>query len=279
MEDAELSYNSLLDTEKTMKKTLDLYPLQIAEAKTGLSNALSDYKTANLNLERCTIVAPFSGRIKEESIEVGSYITTGTQALTLADDKNFEIQVPLGDKDAFEILGIGSPGENKDRFSDLGSIETQVETVTGNAFSRIKAGVHRAVKYDPDSRTLFLAVRVSQIDMEESMVPLMDGMFCKVYLTGNATREAVKIPMSAMNPDNTIFIARQNRLKTIPVSQVMEAGDEVYISGKFIKRDQIITTKLSNPMENTLLSVSGPAPDTLYQSNTDSLANREKSNE
>lgn len=270
VEAAEQSYNTLLDTEKILVKTIALYPLQINEAKSHLAKDKADLKTAELNLERCVLRAPFSGRVQSESVETGTYITAGTTALTLADDSTLEIQVPLSDKDAFETLGLRSGTGQAAWFSGLDTIGCRLESVTGKAFAATTAKIHRAVQYDADSRTLYLAVRASgtqarhtgslqanqppESATDSAIVPLLDGMFCKVYFEGRAVNHAVKVPRSSLNSDNTVFVARDMRLKTLGVETVMSDGDYVYVTGAFESGDSLITTSLTNPIENTRLT-------------------------
>ncbi len=58
-----------------------------------------------------------------------------------------------------------------------------------------------------------------------------------------------------LNFDNTVYVARDKKLKTLNVTKVMEDGDHTYISGSFNPQDQIIATKLVNPIENALLNI------------------------
>ncbi|OQY50941.1 MAG: hypothetical protein B6230_05590 [Desulfobacteraceae bacterium 4572_89] len=253
VEEAEQNYNSLLDTEKSLTKSIDLYPLQIAEAQNSLANSRSDLKKARLDVRRCTITAPFTGRIKEMPIETGAYITTGTQAVKLADDTLLEIQVPLSDKDAFEVLGLRGSLPNTVLSSISKGLECQVETITGNVSASLPAAIHRVVKYDSATRTLTLAVRVlpDHRSQETPSIPIMDGMFCKIAFKGRPIKGAVKIPSDLLNPDNTIFLVRNNKLKTMGVTKVMEENGQMYVSGAFEPEDQIIITQLTNPIENT----------------------------
>ena len=270
VEAAEQSYNTLLDTEKILVKTILLYPLQINEAKSDLAKDKADLKTAELNLERCVIRAPFSGRVQSESVETGTYLTAGATALTLADDSTLEIQVPLSDKDAFETLGLRRGTGQAAWFSGLDTIGCRLESVTGKAFAATTAKIHRAVQYNADSRTLYLAVRASgtqargtrnsetnqppESATDSGSVPLLDGMFCKVYFEGRAVNHAVKAPRSSLNSDNTVFVARDMRLKTLGVETLMSDGDYVYVTGAFEPGDSLITTSLTNPIENTRLT-------------------------
>lgn len=256
VEEAEQSYNTLLDTEKSLSKSIDLYPLQIAEAQISLADAGSDLESARLNVQRCTVTAPFTGRIKEMSIETGTYFTTGTQAFTLADDSILEIEVPLSDKDAFEVLGLREIQHDTVQAPISKDLECRVQTITGNVSTSLSAAVHRVVKYDSTTRTLTLAVRILQKNKPQDTlpIPLMDGMFCKIFFKGDPIKDAVKIPSDILNPDNTIYLVRKNLLKTLIVTKVMEENGQVYVSGSFQPEDQIIVSKLNNPVENTLIS-------------------------
>lgn len=256
VESGEQSYLGLLASEKILQKTIELYPLMIQEAQSNLKNAISDLETARLNLERCVIKAPITGRIKEVAVEKGSYINTGIQALVLADDSVIEIQIALSDKDAFELLNIESVVKGSISNSQLNAKACRVETVTGNIKIEKAGFIHRIVCYDADTRTLTLAVRVQQntLARKNSNLNLMDGMFCKVDFSGKTIEKALKISTSILNSDNTIYISRNNRLKTVPVVKIMENGNDIYVSGNFKTGDRIITTPLASPIENSLLN-------------------------
>ena len=265
VETAEQSYNSLQDTEKSLKKTIALYPLQITEAQNDLAKDKADLKTAELNLARCTITAPFSGRIKTEAVETGAYMAAGTSALTLADDRVLEIQVPLSDKDAFEVLGLGRSGN---WFSGIENVDCRVESVTGGVAASAAANIHRVIRYDADSRTLYLAVRVfsgqtgigTEVGHKNSAgtagtgISLMEGMFCNVNFEGRQVDNTVKIPLTALNADSTVFLSRDSKLKTLKVSQVTANATHTWVSGAFEVNDFLITSSLSSPVENTAVS-------------------------
>ena len=263
VEAAEQSYNSLLDTEKNLKKTIALYPLQIKEAENDLAKDGADVKTAALNLARCTITAPFSGRIRSESVEAGAYMAAGTSALTLADDRVLEIQVSLSDRDAFEVLGLGSGWR-----VTAGDVNCRAESVTGNVTAAAPAEIHRIVRYDAETRTVCLAVRV-QAGTElgagtasaGSGLPLVDGMFCKVMFEGRRVEDAVKIPLTALNADDTVYLAREMKLKTLKVSQVTADDTHTWVTGAFESKDFLITSALSDPVENTRVSFTSGRPD------------------
>ncbi len=63
------------------------------------------------------------------------------------------------------------------------------------------------------------------------------------------------MPGSLLNRDNTIYIDRNHRLKTLEVVKVIEDGDDLYVKGEFDSTDQIIISSLANPIENQVLNM------------------------
>ncbi|MCI5179766.1 MAG: HlyD family efflux transporter periplasmic adaptor subunit, partial [Candidatus Electrothrix sp. AW3_4] len=59
---------------------------------------------AKLQLERCVIRAPFTGRVTELHAEQDEYVTPGKDLLTLTDDSDLEIRVSLDSRDAVDWL-------------------------------------------------------------------------------------------------------------------------------------------------------------------------------
>ncbi|MCP4120018.1 MAG: biotin/lipoyl-binding protein [Desulfobacteraceae bacterium] len=252
VEGAEQTCNTLLDAECSLIKSIELYPLKIREAEENRANAGAELETASLNLERCTVRAPFDGRIREELIEPGMYLATGARALTLANDNLLEIQVSLSEDDCFGKLGLGGAVDSGNWFEGLEARPCRVETVTGKLTSSVRATIHRIVKYDPGSRTLLVAVRISgdSYRLDETRFPVVDGMFCTVFIPGKTLSKAIKVPVSVVNDDNTVFIAENGRLRTVAVDLIMEDGDQAYITGNIPDGTPVITTRLAHPLEN-----------------------------
>ena len=68
---------------------------------------------AEVNLQRCRVTSPFTGRIKTASVEIGQFVSPGQPLVTLADDTLLEIQVPLDAGDARQWLQFErKPSEN-----------------------------------------------------------------------------------------------------------------------------------------------------------------------
>jgi len=259
VEKAEQSYINLLDSHDKLKSSVSLYPLQTDETRLLLNAALADRDTARLNVERCTVKAPFDGRIKSVSIEKNLYMNKGASALTLADDSILEIQVPLRFEQVYKWLDVSSALEPKNWFPDVIQKTAFVEMRERDSIISTKASINRIVRYDSASRTVTLSLRLNEDSSQLSSVyPVTDGMYCNVIIPGQVLENIVSLPEQAVNSEGFVYLSDNNRLKTIDVTIVKKEKGFVYISNGLKEGDLVITSKLNNPIENSLV-VSDPA--------------------
>ena len=99
-----------------------------------------------------------------------------------------------------------------------------------------------------------------RIDAKEALaakggLPLVAGMFCTVEIPGRTLDETYQIPRAVVSYKNTVFVAHDKRLKTVPVQVARVDGDYAYISGGLQNGDRVIVTRLVDPLENILLEI------------------------
>jgi hypothetical protein len=85
-------------------------------------------------------------------------------------------------------------------------------------------------------------------------------MFCLVEIPGKSMQQVIALPRWAVSFENTVYVARDQRLKTVAVRVARIQGDRAYISEGLQDGEQIIVTRLVDPLENTLLKIN-EAPD------------------
>ena len=260
VDQAEQTYNNSKDQREQMEKTVELYPLQIEEAESSLLSAESRRDTAKLRLERCTVKAPFDGRIKSESIEKGQYVTPGMSVITLADDSTLEIQVPLDSRDANKWLPFDDNYNNTSNawVKGLKQVKCKVRWTESKSNVHWEGILNRVVKFDEQTRTVTVAIRITgteALSINHGSLPLVEGMFCSVEIPGKILENVYRVPRWAVSFENTVYISVDDRLKTIPVEIARSQGDEAYISGGLKPGDRVIVTRVIDPMENTKLTI------------------------
>ena len=149
-----------------MARTVELYPIQIRESESSLESARARLSTARLNLERCEVRAPFTGRVKSVSLEKGQYVSPGKEVVTLADDSVLEIEVSLDSRDAEKWLrfnGKAASGTNA-WFDGLEKVDCNVRWTEAASDIFWKGTLNRVVSFDAKTRTLTVAIRIHAED-------------------------------------------------------------------------------------------------------------------
>jgi multidrug efflux pump subunit AcrA (membrane-fusion protein) len=55
--------------------------------------------------------------------------------------------------------------------------------------------------------------------------------------------------------ENTVYIANDNRLKTVPIKVARVEGENAYVDDGLNAGDMVIITRLIDPLENALLEI------------------------
>jgi multidrug efflux pump subunit AcrA (membrane-fusion protein) len=114
------------------------------------------------------------------------------------------------------------------------------------------------VDFDANTRTLTVAIRILAEDAaaeNPGSLPLVEGMFCSVEIPGRSLENVVKLPRWAVSYENTVYMSVDGRLKTVPVEVARLDSDNAYVSGGIAPGDLVVTTRLVNPLENSLLKI------------------------
>lgn len=261
MDEAE---RSLIDSRNEIDKlgrNLTLYPIRMAESESEIESARARLDLAQVDLEHTRVVAPFTARVAEVQLEKDEIAPLASSVVVLADDSVLEIAVPLNSRDArlwlpFATDGADATGESGSWFGDLPPVSCQIRW-TEETGSRVWEGtLHRVERYDKASRTLTVVVRVTGDKVFASdRFPLVEGMFCEVTIPGRTMEGVYRLAPHVVSFENTVFVAEGDRLKTVAV-EVMRIEEEfTFVSGGLSPGDQVITTRLVNPLDQSLLSV------------------------
>jgi RND family efflux transporter MFP subunit len=260
VEASEQAFNRAVDQVDQLVQSLEIYPIRIREAESNLASARARLDAAQANLQRCDVKAPFTGRVKEVDLEQGEYVTAGRRVVTLADDSVLEIQVPLDSRDVRSWLRFDEQRAAGDTawFNRLEPVAVTIRWTEDSRGHTWQGTLHRVVKFDQQTRTLTVAVRIAAeeaLSRDRARLPLVEGMFCAVEIPGRMLENVVRLPQWAVTFEDTVYIAENQRLKTVPVEVARIQGGEAFVSGGVAEGDLVVTTRLVDPLENALLQV------------------------
>ncbi len=260
MDDAERLLNEAVDAVQLLEREVAMFPIRIQETQQQKSALEAARKQAQLSLDYATVRAPFDGRITDVRVEQGQYVSPGQSALMLADDSALEIAVKLDAAEARTWLRFAEQ-PNADGMAWFGNVEPVdcevrwVEEVEGAAW---RGTLDRVEQFDPESRTVAVVVRVSAADSRgdsNNRAPLVAGMFCEARIPGREISGVFRLPQGVLTLDRTVRVARAGRLTNVPVEVLRQEEGEMYVRAELAPDDRVITTRLVNPVENTLLEL------------------------
>jgi len=258
MDDAE---RALIDTQNEidrLTRDLALYPIRLAESESDIASAQARLELAEVELEHTRVKAPFTARIKQLQLEKDEIAPLSSTVVVLVDDSVLEIAVPLNSRDARLWLQFegNDVADDVAWFGDVKPVACQVRWTEDAAGHVWEGTLHRVETYDADSRTLTVVVRISGSQLfANGRFPLVEGMFCAVAIPGRPMEGVYRLEPHVVSFENTVYVAEGDRLKTVPVDVVRIEEDYTSVAG-LQPGDRVITTRLVNPLDQSLLAVS-----------------------
>ncbi len=227
---------------------------QLAAAQARLEADKADLSKALLHLERTKLKAPFAGRVGEEKVDVGQYVSPGQALGTLYSTEAAEIVVPLegGDLFWFDVPAFTST-------DGRGAPAVIRASIAGRELSWPGKVVRTEGRLDERTRMIHVVVRVDKPYARKP--PLVFGLFVTVEIEGRKIQSVTVIPRAALHQGNVVWIVdKASRLRFRKVEVARVHGDEVIISKGLEDGETVVTTPLKVVTDGmTVRKVSKPS--------------------
>jgi RND family efflux transporter MFP subunit len=211
---------------------------QLAAAQAKLEADKADLRKAQLNLERTELMAPFDGRVSQENVDLGQYVSPGQPLATLYATEAAEVVIPLEDESLFwfhvpgftEGQGPGSPATVRAR-------------IGGRDLSWAGGVVRAEGKLDARTRMINVIIRVDK--PYATRPPLAMGLFVTVEIEGRHLPKAAVIPRPALREDDVVWVTdEENRLRFRKVDVARVQGDKVVVEAGLKDGERVVITPL-----------------------------------
>ncbi len=211
---------------------------QLEAARAKLAADRADLQKARLNLKRTEIRAPFAGRVIEETVGIGQYVTAGQPLATLFATEVVEIIVPLEDESLywFDVPGF-TPGDGP------GSPAAVRARIAGRDLTW-PGRVDRAEgRLDAGTRLINVVIRVDEPYRQKP--PLAVGLFVQVEISGRKLPDAAVIPRSALRENDIVWVVDDKGTLTFRKVNVARLfPDWVYLSEGLQAGEMIVTSPI-----------------------------------
>ena len=167
---------------------------------------------AKLNIERCTIAAPFGGSVNRVNVDLGSSVAPGAPLFELLDLQHIEIPIEL----PASLMSRVAHGA-----ACTLSLETQRDVQWTGTVARL------APQADASTRTSSVFV---VIDNAEQATPLLPGTFVNARVDGPMLRDVLIVPRAAIQ-SGVLFVERGGSARRAPVQVHRQLDSECAVTG------------------------------------------------
>jgi RND family efflux transporter MFP subunit len=211
---------------------------QLRAVQARLEADRADLRKAQLNLERTELRAPFEGRVSEESVDIGQYVTHGQALATLYSTEAAEIVVPLEIED---LLWFHVPGFTQGNGS--GSPAIVSAQVAGMELSWQGEVVRTEGRLDQKTRMINVVIHVERPYAQRP--PLIFGLFVKVHIQGHTLTNAAIVPRAALRQEDQVWVVDDTgKLRFRKVEVVRIQGEEVLIKSGIEDGEKLVVSSL-----------------------------------
>ena len=220
---------------------------QVAEAEARLASTIAALSEAELALERTKIRAPFTGRVKAKSVDVGAYITPGGMLGSIYSSDVVEVPLALTDADLAALdLGIGFEANA----SKPGPEVVLSAVVAGRSYDWKGRITRTDSRFDPDTRVLFAYAEVKDPYGAGASdgTPLANGLYVSAEIDGRPIENAVTIPRTALRGKDKVYVVSD--VDTLEIRQVGVASSdrtEAVITEGLQAGETVVTSPVKSP--------------------------------
>jgi len=267
--------STLTQTKKTREASLRL--------------AETELERTRVDLHRCTVVSPITGRIVDDMKEEGDYVKPGDELVHVSDSSRMEIKCslkgqelswiwqhgqklnpePIATSESSPAASVSEDGRVADPFK-LPNVPCEiafefegVETIWDGYLSRYEGtGMDRATRMFP-CRVIVNEpekTRVNATSGQVSVSPptLLSGMYVTVRIPIDSPVPLLQVPAESIRPGGQVWIVRDNKLRVVSMTLVRVDGDFALVrqdSALLQAGDRVITSPLASISEGMAVTI------------------------
>jgi RND family efflux transporter MFP subunit len=236
---------SLEDRQLTSRSQLEnqLRGYRVAEA--ALQDARASFSQASRDVARTEVKAPFSGLVRQESVDIGQFVSRGSTVASIYATDTSEVRLPIADRQlAFLNLPLNHLGELP--------LDEQPEVTLSARYAGRDLTWHGKIvrlesQIDTASRMVHVIARVRN---DEQEVPLNVGLFVKAEIDGLQVDDIVVMPRNALRTGNRVLIVdADDRLHFRDIDPLRLYRDEVLIRGGLEAGERVCVSPLQTAID------------------------------
>lgn len=198
---------------------------QMDQARARLEAANASLQEAELALARTEVRAPFAGRVRAKSADIGQYVSPGQSLAQIFSTEVVEVRLPLTDA---QLGMVGLPVAYFAQDAEEGP-EVVFDAVVGGERREWRGRIVRTdAALDPQTRILHAIAQVQDPygTGADDDAPMAVGLFVNAEIEGRMVEGAVVIPRAGLRNLDQVYVARPDDTLEIRRVQLASAGAE-----------------------------------------------------
>jgi RND family efflux transporter MFP subunit len=215
---------------------------------------------AERDLARTEVRAPFDGRVRDERVDVGQFVSRGVSVGTLYAVDFAEVRLPVPDEElAFLDLPLVWPGELP---AGEGPEVRLVARFGGDEHEWLGRVVRTEGEIDPRSRMVHVVARVEDPYGRRAAAgrpPLAVGLFVQAHIRGKLARAVALLPRAALRESGQVLVVdAAGRLRFRDVDVLRAQRDEVVIRAGLADGERVSLSPLTTVVDGMRVRVAPP---------------------
>jgi RND family efflux transporter MFP subunit len=259
--EADVAHREWEDLGRGDATALTLREPQLEDARASAQAAESNLERAQRDLDRSDVTAPFAGRVRQKSVDVGQFVTVGSPVATLYAVDAAEVRLPLPDA---ELKYLDVPLAYRGREERVGPRVTLRADFAGESYAWQGRIVRTEAEIDPVSRMVNV---IAQVDdpyapgSDPRRPPLAVGMFVEAEIEGRIANEVVVLPRAVLRGrDQVLVVDDEDRLRIRTVEVLRSTTEHVVISEGLLAGERVILTSMEVATEGMRVQIATGAP-------------------
>ena len=222
---------------------------QLDNAMAQVQNTKAAMENAALDLERCTIRAPFSGVVNRVFIETGQYLDVAKPVAEILQLNRIKVRVGIPESDVAAVRRIKE-------------FSVKIDALDGKTFPAKKHFLSRTA--DPMARLYNLDLVIDNVQGE-----ILPDMFARVEIVKKEVLDGISIPLFSVisrNDEHLVYVVNSDRAHQrkvslgvldgwrVEVKQGLDPGDQVIVVGhrSVNDGDKVNVVRVTENPENIL---------------------------
>jgi len=257
LEQHEREYLLRKSSLQSLKNSLALIPSQQQILQAELKLKQAQLASAQLNLDRTQIKAPYTGRILEQRVGLGESVSKGSVLATIYAIDYVLVHLPISDFEA-SFLTLPEGRDDKPQQKVLLTV-----SIAGHHYQWSGRIMRTEGMLDARTRQLFL---IAQVDnpyavTSEGRPPLMIGQFVEAVIPGQVLHDVIILPRKVLRAgDEVLVITSDNRIERRHLEIAWRDKTHVVVRTGLSVSDRVSLTQLPYAPNGSRVKISDSKP-------------------